>query len=204
MIEDRVEVREGDILIIHTGYHHFGWDQPRTRPARSATWSSTQAPTASSPSGARPKRSSGSASTAAAPTTPCLHLCASTSEHHHPQLDAPPGSRRRQALRRDVRHDHGGAARQGPATSTSSCTSRGSPTTSSTPSAWAATSICCKVPRCLRYATGRLRRHHRLFAKRVAFCRRRVVHGPLRGVRRRCRVRGDDCPQGGHAQDALR
>ncbi len=26
MIEDRVEVREGDILIIHTGYHHFGWD----------------------------------------------------------------------------------------------------------------------------------------------------------------------------------
>jgi len=28
LIEDRVEVREGDILIIHTGYHHFGWDQP--------------------------------------------------------------------------------------------------------------------------------------------------------------------------------
>jgi len=28
MIEQRVEVREGDILIIHTGYHHFGWDQP--------------------------------------------------------------------------------------------------------------------------------------------------------------------------------
>ena len=28
MIEDRVEVKEGDILIIHTGYHHFGWDQP--------------------------------------------------------------------------------------------------------------------------------------------------------------------------------
>lgn len=28
MIEERVEVREGDILIIHTGYHHFGWDQP--------------------------------------------------------------------------------------------------------------------------------------------------------------------------------
>ena len=28
MIEDRVEVRERDILIIHTGYHHFGWDQP--------------------------------------------------------------------------------------------------------------------------------------------------------------------------------
>jgi kynurenine formamidase len=28
MVEDRVEVREGDILIIHTGYHHFGWDHP--------------------------------------------------------------------------------------------------------------------------------------------------------------------------------
>jgi arylformamidase len=28
MIEERVEVRPGDILIIHTGYHHFGWDQP--------------------------------------------------------------------------------------------------------------------------------------------------------------------------------
>ncbi len=28
MVEARVEVREGDILIIHTGYHHFGWDQP--------------------------------------------------------------------------------------------------------------------------------------------------------------------------------
>ena len=28
MVEERVEVREGDILIIHTGYHHFGWDSP--------------------------------------------------------------------------------------------------------------------------------------------------------------------------------
>jgi arylformamidase len=28
MIEERVEVREGDILILHTGYHHFGWDMP--------------------------------------------------------------------------------------------------------------------------------------------------------------------------------
>lgn len=28
MVEERVEVREGDILIIHTGYHHCGWDQP--------------------------------------------------------------------------------------------------------------------------------------------------------------------------------
>ena len=28
MIEERVEVKEGDILIIHTGYHHFGWDMP--------------------------------------------------------------------------------------------------------------------------------------------------------------------------------
>jgi kynurenine formamidase len=28
MVEDRADVRDGDILIIHTGYHHFGWDQP--------------------------------------------------------------------------------------------------------------------------------------------------------------------------------
>ncbi|HUW69325.1 MAG TPA: cyclase family protein [bacterium] len=28
MVEDRVEVKEGDILIIHTGFHHNGWDQP--------------------------------------------------------------------------------------------------------------------------------------------------------------------------------
>jgi arylformamidase len=33
-----------------------------------------------------------------------------------------------------------------------------------------------KVPRCLRYATGRLRHHHRLLAKRVAVRGRRVVH----------------------------
>jgi kynurenine formamidase len=28
MVDDRVEVKEGDILIIHTGFHHYGWDQP--------------------------------------------------------------------------------------------------------------------------------------------------------------------------------
>lgn len=28
MIEERVEVKQGDILVIHTGYHHFGWDMP--------------------------------------------------------------------------------------------------------------------------------------------------------------------------------
>jgi arylformamidase len=28
MVEERVEVRDGDILIIHTGFHHYGWDQP--------------------------------------------------------------------------------------------------------------------------------------------------------------------------------
>ncbi len=28
MVEDRVEIREGDILLIHTGYHRYGWDQP--------------------------------------------------------------------------------------------------------------------------------------------------------------------------------
>ncbi len=28
MVEERADVREGDILIIHTGYHLYGWDQP--------------------------------------------------------------------------------------------------------------------------------------------------------------------------------
>jgi len=28
MITERVEVKEGDILIINTGYHRYGWDQP--------------------------------------------------------------------------------------------------------------------------------------------------------------------------------
>jgi kynurenine formamidase len=28
MIEERVTVEEGDILLVHTGYHHYGWDQP--------------------------------------------------------------------------------------------------------------------------------------------------------------------------------
>lgn len=29
MVEERAEVHEGDILLIHTGYHRYGWDQPR-------------------------------------------------------------------------------------------------------------------------------------------------------------------------------
>jgi arylformamidase len=28
MVEERVEIHEGDILIIHTGYHRYGWDHP--------------------------------------------------------------------------------------------------------------------------------------------------------------------------------
>jgi arylformamidase len=28
MVEERADVHDGDILIIHTGYHHYGWDQP--------------------------------------------------------------------------------------------------------------------------------------------------------------------------------
>jgi len=34
MVEERVEVKEGDILIIHTGYHHFGWDSPNADEVR--------------------------------------------------------------------------------------------------------------------------------------------------------------------------
>jgi arylformamidase len=28
MFESKVEIKTGDILIIHTGFHHFGWDMP--------------------------------------------------------------------------------------------------------------------------------------------------------------------------------
>lgn len=28
MVEERVDVQPGDILLIHTGYHRYGWDQP--------------------------------------------------------------------------------------------------------------------------------------------------------------------------------
>jgi arylformamidase len=28
MLESRVEIKTGDILLIHTGFHHFGWDHP--------------------------------------------------------------------------------------------------------------------------------------------------------------------------------
>ena len=34
MVEDRVEVKEGDILVIHTGYHHFSWDMPEADEVR--------------------------------------------------------------------------------------------------------------------------------------------------------------------------
>ena len=34
MIKDRVDVHDGDILIIHTGYHHFGWDMPHADEVR--------------------------------------------------------------------------------------------------------------------------------------------------------------------------
>ncbi|MGE5485991.1 MAG: cyclase family protein [Ignavibacteriales bacterium] len=36
-ITDRAEVREGDILIIHTGYHHYSWDQPKADEVRYMT-----------------------------------------------------------------------------------------------------------------------------------------------------------------------
>lgn len=33
-ITERVDVREGDILVIHTGYHHYAWDQPEADEVR--------------------------------------------------------------------------------------------------------------------------------------------------------------------------
>jgi arylformamidase len=34
MVEERVDIKAGDILIIHTGYHRYGWDQPRADEVR--------------------------------------------------------------------------------------------------------------------------------------------------------------------------
>jgi arylformamidase len=34
MVESKVEVHEGDILIIHTGFHHFGWVMPTANEIR--------------------------------------------------------------------------------------------------------------------------------------------------------------------------
>jgi kynurenine formamidase len=68
MIEERVEVKEHDILIIHTGYHHFGWDQPYGN--EMPIWSCTPALTPASRTGARRKSSNGSGLTAAAPIIP--------------------------------------------------------------------------------------------------------------------------------------
>jgi len=39
MITNKVDVKEGDILIINTGYHKYGWDQPDI--PNPAAWSST-------------------------------------------------------------------------------------------------------------------------------------------------------------------
>jgi kynurenine formamidase len=34
MLESKVEIKTGDILIIHTGFHHFGWDMPTANEIR--------------------------------------------------------------------------------------------------------------------------------------------------------------------------
>jgi len=81
MVEERVEVRQGDILIIHTGYHHFGWDMPTADEIRYMVKHPAQI--GSSLIGPRPKNCAGSESTAEVLTT---------HEYHHPRLDAAPGS----------------------------------------------------------------------------------------------------------------
>ncbi len=68
MVEDRVEVKDGDILIIHTGYHHYGWDQPDGR--RDPLHGQAPRPRPGVRRVVPEARScAGSASTAAAPTT---------------------------------------------------------------------------------------------------------------------------------------
>jgi kynurenine formamidase len=80
MVEDRVEVREGDILVIHTGYHHFGWDQPTANEIRYMV----QHP------GPIVNLGNGQLKETALDCSG-LRLGRSSHEYHHPQLDAAPG-----------------------------------------------------------------------------------------------------------------
>ncbi len=68
MVEERVEVKEGDILIIHTGYHHYGWDQPTADEIRYMI--KHRGRTGSLQTGPSGRSSAGSAWTAAARTIP--------------------------------------------------------------------------------------------------------------------------------------
>ena len=101
MVEERVEVRKGDILIIHTGYHHYGWDQPTADEIRYmvkhpgpdrefAEWAKEEA--ALDRRGLRQRRP--------------------PDEHHHPRLDAAPGAPGRQGLPAEVRQAAGGVLRR--------------------------------------------------------------------------------------------
>jgi kynurenine formamidase len=65
MVDERVEVREGDILIIPATTTSAGIPQMRTR---CATWSNIPALTVNLPSGQKPKNYAGSVWTAEAPT----------------------------------------------------------------------------------------------------------------------------------------
>ena len=93
MVEDRVEVKDGDILIIHTGYHHYGWDQPEADEIRYmvkhpgpdrefAEWCKKQ----EAPLARRRLRQRGP-----------------PDEHDHPDLDAAAGEGSRRPLPREVR-----------------------------------------------------------------------------------------------------
>ena len=65
-ITDRADVHKGDILIINTGYHKYGFDQPTADEKR--TCCVTPARQWTSSSGSATWKSSGSASTAVPPT----------------------------------------------------------------------------------------------------------------------------------------
>ena len=106
MVEERVEVREGDILIIHTGYHHFGWDQPNADEIRYMV--KHPGPDREFAEWAKEKKIK--------LDRRGLRQRRPPDEHHHPRLDAAPGRRGRPGLPGEVRHDAGRAlhARQVP------------------------------------------------------------------------------------------
>ncbi len=88
MVEERVEVKEGDILIIHTGYHRYGWDQPKADEIRYMV------------KHPGPDREFGEWCIAkeAQMAGGGLRQRRSPDEYHHPHLDAASGQRSRRAF----------------------------------------------------------------------------------------------------------
>jgi len=93
MVEERVEVKAGDILIIHTGYHHFGWDHPTANEIRYMVMH--PGPDREFAEWAKAKK--------AALDRRGLRQRRPSHEHYHPRLDAAPGAPGGKGLQEKVR-----------------------------------------------------------------------------------------------------